>query len=99
MRLLALAALLASTCFTPPKESPETTPDPVPYPTDDAGPPVTDPATQCEVAWAVMADAECAPATGHDVWMAKCANYPQATIDCVMTVESCASMRNCQGFE
>lgn len=102
MKILAGLALLAATC-TKPAPSPQPIPDPIPYPIpnggDDAGAPVTDPPTQCEVAFSVMVDAECPPATGHDVWMAKCVTFPQATIDCVMTVESCASMRNCQGFD
>lgn len=104
MRILAAFAVLAATCQhgdptgtgTPPSPDPVTD-----FPPDsgDASAPVNDPPTQCEVAWSLMVDAECAPATGHDVWMNKCVNYPQATIDCVMQVESCASMRNCQGFE
>lgn len=104
MRLALLAALLAANCQhpNPTGTGTPTPPDPVtdlPPDGGDASGPVTDPPTQCEVAWSVMVDAECAPATGHEVWMKKCVNYPQATIDCVMTVESCASMRNCQGFE
>jgi hypothetical protein len=97
---LALALLMAAAAGTcnPPVAHPP--PGPIDIPdSGDSGAPVTDPPTQCEVAWAVMADAECAPAGGHDGWMAACVNYPQPTIDCVMTAESCSTMRNCQGFE
>jgi hypothetical protein len=72
--------------------------DPEPFPEGvETAAPVNDPNTQCEVAWSVMADAECAPAKGHDDWMKRCLDFPQPTIDCVMTVESCAYMRNCIG--
>jgi hypothetical protein len=102
IEVLALAAVLAATCrhADPTGTGPIPPPDPVTdFPPDDASAPVNDPPTQCEVAWSVMSDAECAPATGHAAWMAKCVKFPQPTIDCVMTAESCATMRNCQGFE
>lgn len=96
----ALLALLAATCTqqpSPPSPTPAPVVVPDPVPTPDAPPDPGTPDTQCEVAWAVQADAECAPAMGHDAWIAKCSKLPSATVACVMSVESCATMRNCLG--
>lgn len=102
MRHLLVAALLAAaTCRQ--QSSPAPTPDPVPFPVpeptatadDDAGPPPDLPEEPCGMAWATMADAECAPAEGHDAWLAACAKLPTEALRCVMTVDSCAEMRAC----
>lgn len=100
MRLAILGALLAATC-NPPLPSP--TPDPIPYPIPDGGGDDTSstepapgiPQDPCNEAWAVMADAECPPAEGHEAWLVACAKLPSTTLRCVMTVESCAGMREC----
>lgn len=99
MKLLLLTALLWSGTCNPVVANPP--PGPIDIPDDgaDAAAPVTDPATQCSVAWAMMADAECAPATGFDAWMKACANYPQTDIDCAMLAKSCAALRDCKGFQ
>jgi hypothetical protein len=110
VRALLFAALLAATCQHGDPTGTGPTPPPVPWPVpdggDDSGEPVVTPApvpdpsapeTQCETAWAVQADAECAPAIGHDASLTKCSKLPTATVACVMSVESCAAMRNCLG--
>lgn len=91
MKALFAAALLASTCLTPPKPGPGTTPEPEPT-EEPAPPPASEP---CEAAWDVQADAECPPAVGHDEWLRQCSKLPTSILDCVMRVDSCAYMRAC----
>ncbi len=88
MRYLLAAALLAATC----QRQPVPVPTPEPAPTETTEPTSGDP---CEVAWTVQADAECAPAAGHDEWLKRCGLLPVSVVDCVMRVESCAYMRAC----
>jgi hypothetical protein len=90
VKVFFAAALLASTCLTPPKPGPVVTPEP--EPTEEPAPTASDP---CEEAWDVQAEAECPPAAGHDEWVRQCLKLPTSILDCVMRVDSCAYMRAC----
>lgn len=96
MKLLLVAALLAATCQRQPSPAPSPDPGTVIGEVEDAGTPEPSaPEVQCETAYAVMADAECAPANGHDGWMADCAKVSAEALGCVMSAESCAAARAC----
>lgn len=97
LRLLATTMLLAATC-----ERQLPAPQPAPDPTtvidevEDAGAPDPDaPLTNCEVAWAHLADLECQPAEGHAAWLVRCSNLPAPALACVLATDVCGIAYDC----
>lgn len=100
MRIAVLAALLASTCFTPPK--PGQGSDPIGFPPDDAGATFDEvesgmgpPETDCDIAAEHLEDLECGAAEGHAAWLVRCAKLPTAALTCVLSTDVCATARAC----